>query len=751
MADRYKITFDGRLNPNIPSTGIRERLLKLYGGDQRSVNLFFTGKRLIVNKNLDHAAALKQQAVLEQAGVPCRVVREEPTQPPVAAATARTAAPATPPAQRQQAQAARPHDFSFRGIIAESWGLIYGVKGELIGSTLLAAMCSAVLFLIGYGIIQLMGEAGRNFYIAYGILHGFGLFGYPFLAGIIMMGVQRATGAEVRCSMTFRFLAPRMFLLSIMVSAINYMMFAALYSMGVDHFYAQASSILTLPVFALTVPLVAVSGMGPVAAFGRLFGMLNRHSGVMAALYPAIACINIFGNFVLIGFVWTIPLLFVANGVLFRNLLDAERESTAAAGLPGGVRRAGSPGMPRAVSRPILEGNTWQNVLAALFVGLIIAGAGARLWALNEAYRIALPDHVAANSRGVCVHADKKLYFLSPEGRTERNVSLSSFGLGREPADLELLEDGSLLIGDLDKKTILRCPDGNPPCRAAGPPINYQIADNFKFLADEKRGLVFIADTNNHRIIVQDLNGAHYRNIEGLTRIDYPNDMALDEEGLLWVSNTFHERLLCFKVEGDKATETGKAISLNPLASGVTAIGQALLGAKDRRQTLQDLLAAQKDIENLKKDLPSAAQDMLHARPMALAWGADGNVWVAASDPIGASGGVRVFGPDGKQVRSIHLDRGAIPEDVVRLGDRLLIADPGLFRIFAAQSYSGNIFPFGDETFQRALTEARGRLELYEAIGKWSKLLLWAVGIATAALLLIILRTRRTAAKTKAG
>jgi hypothetical protein len=109
-----------------------------------------------------------------------------------------------------------------------------------------------------------------------------------------------------------------------------------------------------------------------------------------------------------------------------------------------------------------------------------------------------------------------------------------------------------------------------------------------------------------------------------------------------------------------------------------------------------------------------------------------------------------VFDPSGKQLRSIHLDPGAIPDDIIRFGDLLLIADIGLFQVFAVRSDSGNIFPFGDETFQNALTASRTKMEMYETMAKWTKFLLWLLAVGTTVLLLIVLRQRRALAKQKA-
>lgn len=761
MTGKFKIIFEGKLPPDLPQAEVREKLLKLYKNDHRSVDCFFSGKRLVVKKDMGHAEAVKIREVLEKAGVPCQIIRDEPAGPKAVAkpvnpdpVTNSTTQPL--PQQKsyedksssEQQQEAVSYDLFFRSIIAESWGLISGIKGRIIGAGLIAAIISAVISSMGYGITLLIGEPGRNFYISYAILYGAGVFTSPLNAGMFMMGVKRACGEPAEVTMIFRCFKAQFFLLSLILTLIDYMIFALLLSLGVDHFYARASSILTLPVFAIAAPLVLEAGLDPFSAISRFLGMLGRHFLLMTGIFSALICINIFGSLVLIGFIWTVPLFYIASGVLFRNLLYEEQPHGYAERYSGGLNSAAaSRGIPRKVPQPVMHGSNGQNVLAVILVLLIIGCAATRLWAIYMCNGIYLPDHVAANSSSVCVNADKTLYFLSHEGRMLRRVELSALGLNREPADLELLEDGRLLIGDMDKKTILLCSMDNLSCRTIGPPNKYMIADNFRFFADEKRHLLFIADINNHRILVQDMDGSYYRIIESPSKIDYPNDMTMDEQGMLWVSNTMHERILCFQVNDNSVSETARVINLNPLKSGMAAMGEALLQTNDKKQTIEDLKAARRDIEALKNDIPAAARDLIHVRPAALAWGPEGNLWVVASDPVRTTAGIRIFDPAGRQVRSFHLDSRALPEDIVRIGDRLLIADTGLFQIFTARSDSTELSPFGDETFQRALADSRNRLERYEMIGKWSKRLLLMLSIVTVVLLLIILRTRRAAAK----
>ena len=78
-----------------------------------------------------------------------------------------------------------------------------------------------------------------------------------------------------------------------------------------------------------------------------------------------------------------------------------------------------------------------------------------------------------------------------------------------------LLSNGDFIIGDLEKGEIRRCERGTLACRRIGPAGDYRISENFKFLADEERNLLFISDTNNNALLVQGLDGSGLKKIEG--------------------------------------------------------------------------------------------------------------------------------------------------------------------------------------------------------------------------------------------
>ena len=132
------------------------------------------------------------------------------------------------------------------------------------------------------------------------------------------------------------------------------------------------------------------------------------------------------------------------------------------------------------------------NAVAVAIVLAIFACLGLRFWASNKLDTFISIDHVTANKNQVAIHAAGSIYLQSHSGNLEQLIELNEFGINGQLADLELLDDGSLLIGDMEMKTILRCNPQSKTCQAFAPTGNYTLEDNFKFLVDQSRKQLYI-------------------------------------------------------------------------------------------------------------------------------------------------------------------------------------------------------------------------------------------------------------------
>ena len=271
----------------------------------------------------------------------------------------------------------------------------------------------------------------------------------------------------------------------------------------------------------------------------------------------------------------------------------------------------------RPVSKSLLTGSKRQNALAAVMIILLVVCAGVRLWALSVADRIYVPDQVASNGKIVCVHFNGVLFLLTPEGRLRKSINLTELGITGEPADIEILKDGSLLVGDYDRGEILKCDTEKRSCRRIGPAGEYTITDNFKFLVDEERNLLFIADTNNNSVMFQDMEGSYISEVTYKTKIRYPNDMTLGSDGRLWLSNTKYSRVVSFSVENEMVVESEDMIKLRPRIKGLENMKKKI--EEDPPDALDDLKVLMEKMQEINKEEEKFGKDSVHTRPLARA------------------------------------------------------------------------------------------------------------------------------------
>ena len=108
MADqRYAVVFSGRIVDGADGAQVRENLARLFKVDTAKVETMFSGKQILIKKDLDQIKARGYQAALAKAGAVVEIVpgegaapKAETTTPPAPAAatpSATTEEPAEPP------------------------------------------------------------------------------------------------------------------------------------------------------------------------------------------------------------------------------------------------------------------------------------------------------------------------------------------------------------------------------------------------------------------------------------------------------------------------------------------------------------------------------------------------------------------------------------------------------------------------------------------------------------------------------
>ena len=81
----YQIVFEGKLSGERPLDEVKRNLAALFKMKSEQVDALFTGKAVVIKRDIDQATAVKYQAAFKKAGALCSVVGTA-TETPVAAA-----------------------------------------------------------------------------------------------------------------------------------------------------------------------------------------------------------------------------------------------------------------------------------------------------------------------------------------------------------------------------------------------------------------------------------------------------------------------------------------------------------------------------------------------------------------------------------------------------------------------------------------------------------------------------------------
>ena len=75
MSDVFEVAFSGEIAPGADLSQVRASVGKMFKADETKLDQLFSGKRIVIKKNIDEQTALKYKAALSKAGAVCEVLR----------------------------------------------------------------------------------------------------------------------------------------------------------------------------------------------------------------------------------------------------------------------------------------------------------------------------------------------------------------------------------------------------------------------------------------------------------------------------------------------------------------------------------------------------------------------------------------------------------------------------------------------------------------------------------------------------
>ncbi len=136
---------------------------------------------------------------------------------------------------------------------------------------------------------------------------------YPFMAGIMMIGIRRSVELPVSWKLAFGYFS---YLLPIVVASILVGIFTTL-----GFLLLVIPGIYLSLAYILTIPLIVDKGMGPWAAMEASRRAISKHWFKVFGLYFVMGLIYMVSMIPLgLGLIWTMPMFIMVGGILYREI-----------------------------------------------------------------------------------------------------------------------------------------------------------------------------------------------------------------------------------------------------------------------------------------------------------------------------------------------------------------------------------------------------------------------------------------------
>lgn len=212
---------------------------------------------------------------------------------------------------------ARRYDFNIGDLLSESWNLVKGTKGIIIGGFLVFYVVMMIAtFILGavVGIFSALSESMMAAIIGQILVSLLAsALSYPFMAGINMVGIRRAAGQPISFNEIFNHFG-RIVPLIITALVMMVLVYLGMILLILPGIYLAVA-------YMLAIPLVVERGLSPWQALEASRKAISQHWFKVFGLFLVLGLITMVSAIPLgIGLVWSIPLFVVAMGVLYRTI-----------------------------------------------------------------------------------------------------------------------------------------------------------------------------------------------------------------------------------------------------------------------------------------------------------------------------------------------------------------------------------------------------------------------------------------------
>lgn len=357
---KYRVIFSGKCAEGREEEEVRREVGRVFKLDEAGTAKLFSGKKMVINKNVDLETANKFQQAMARCGATSTIeeIAEKPVNsiaPPVREEAASEPGPGPAPVaepvpesgagpQSGPEESAKPvsqvahgpepgrsleaddklvpdYKISIKGMLGEAWRLTSGAKGTILGGWAVVMLISVVINICAVVLLAILGlpkTTQMALSMAIQLTVTIGL--YPFIAGVIMIGVKRASGLPISYKMIFYYFS---YMVPVVIAS-----FLVLVMSSIGFMLLLAPGIYLSLAYVLVVPLIVDRNMGAWQAMEASRRAISRHWFKVFGLYFVMGLIVTvsaipFG----LGMIWTMPMFVILQGILFREIFGRSEGS----------------------------------------------------------------------------------------------------------------------------------------------------------------------------------------------------------------------------------------------------------------------------------------------------------------------------------------------------------------------------------------------------------------------------------------
>jgi len=218
------------------------------------------------------------------------------------------------------------YEFSIGDILSEAWAKTNGSKWEFqLGFFYYFLVVVGIMLVLGIamaGVVMASQDPTDIILVQIFTQLGVNLIAMPMIMGLVIMGVRRSVDTPINAGMVFKYFS-KMLPLFVTMVFVYLMVIIGFMLLVIPGIYLMMA-------YYMAMPLVVEKGMSPWQAMETSRkAITHRWFSVFGLLLVMMVILTISMIPLGIGMIWTLPMMMIVYGIMYRNMFGVEAETIA--------------------------------------------------------------------------------------------------------------------------------------------------------------------------------------------------------------------------------------------------------------------------------------------------------------------------------------------------------------------------------------------------------------------------------------